>query len=568
MRKLLTRLTTLRAAYSSAVERQQAWRLLLINLAWIVAIILAAPLMLWWVSEVPDLNIGLLFVPLTVIVAILIHLLIQRGQLRQARGLFVLNMLAVALLTIFPEYRLDSPFVITLVLPLTAAGVLLRGSRLLWIALGVSLAAGVGGLAQIAVGLEPTRLGGDAASIGAGIVLVLVVIALNTVMLWTFTSSAEDVFDRQHSLSDLIAHMAEISQTVTDLPGMGEELNRVVEQLRDALGLYHVQIFLTDPASDLPVLQASTGFIGRRLLEGGGLASPDERGPVSAAIHQKDPILIQGTDPQERRASFLPATQSELLLPLRVGNLIPLGVLDLHSTRPDAFAPEERDILVMISSQLAAAIHSFQQANMLRSSLEERDQLNDQIEAASRELTRLNRQLVSSTWGAYLKEHQQAEPGLSWRAGSRNLAPSVSAEESEVLMETIRDGEARLEQRQDSSVLCVPIRLRDQTLGAVEFRRSSSTQWTAAALELAQVVAERLALSLENARLFEQAQTTAQREQLVSQISGKLTGTTDIDQILQTAIRELGLALGASQTMIRLATGEKDSSQPAESTSP
>jgi hypothetical protein len=125
MRKLLTRLTTLRAAYSSAVERQQAWRLLLINLAWIVAVILAAPLMLWWVSEVPDLNIGLLFVPLTVIVAILIHLLIQRGQLRQARGLFVLNMLAVALLTIFPEYRLDSPFVITLVLPLTAAGVLL-----------------------------------------------------------------------------------------------------------------------------------------------------------------------------------------------------------------------------------------------------------------------------------------------------------------------------------------------------------------------------------------------------------------------------------------------------------
>jgi GAF domain-containing protein len=159
-------------------------------------------------------------------------------------------------------------------------------------------------------------------------------------------------------------------------------------------------------------------------------------------------------------------------------------------------------------------------------------------------------------------------PGSVWQAGSRGSTLSASVEDSAVLMQTIRDGEPRLEQRQDSSVLCVPIRLRDQTLGAVEFRRSSSTQWTAAALELAQVVAERLALSLENARLFEQAQTTAQREQLVSQISGKLTGTTDIDQILQTAIRELGLALGASQTMIRLATGEKDSSQPAESTSP
>jgi GAF domain-containing protein len=479
----------------------------------------------------------------------------------------VLNMLAAALLTIFPEYRLDSPFIVTLVMPLIAAGVLLRGSRFLWVALGVSLAVGVGGLTQIAVGMEPTQLGGDAASIGTGIVLVLIVIALNTVMLWTFTSSAEDVLERQHSLSSLIADMTAISQTVAELSGTGEELNRLVEQLRDALGLYHVQIFLIDPASALPVLHASTGFIGRRLLEEGGLVSPDERGPISAALRQTDLILMRSTDPQSQRGSFLPATQSELLLPLRVGNLVPFGVLDLHCTRPDAFAPEERELLVMISSHIAAAMHGFRQADMLRASFEERDQLGDQVEAASRELTRLNRQLVGSTWGAYLEERQQAMPGLVWRAGARRPAPAASAEESDVLMQTIHDGEARLEQRQDSSVLCVPIRLRDQTLGAVEFRRPSSAQWTAAAVELAQVVAERLALSLENARLFEQAQTTAQREQMVSQISGKLTGTTDIDQILQTAIRELGLALGASQTMIRLAPGEEDADPPAESTS-
>jgi GAF domain-containing protein len=371
--------------------------------------------------------------------------------------------------------------------------------------------------------------------------------------------------ERQHSLTSLIAHTAQISQTVAELPGMGEELNHVVEQLRDMLGLYHVQVFLADPDSGLPVLHASTGFIGRRLLEEGGLVSPDEGSPVNAALRQKDPILIRDTDSEERRASFLPATQSELLLPLHVGNLVPLGVLDVHSTRSDAFSPEERDILVMISRHIAAALHNLRQADMLRASFEECDRLNDQIEAASRELSRLDRQLVGSTWGAYLKERQHAMPGLSWRAGS--LSPA-GAEESDILAQTTRDGEARLEQREDGSVLCVPIRLRGQTLGAVEFRRASSTPWTAAALDLARVVAERLALSLENARLFEQAQTTAQREQLVSQISGKLTGTTDIDQILQTAIRELGLALHASQTMIRLAPSEGDSGQPADSTSP
>jgi GAF domain-containing protein len=375
----------------------------------------------------------------------------------------------------------------------------------------------------------------------------------------------DNAADRQHYLTRLIAQTAQISQTVAELSGTGEELNAVVEQLRDMLGLYHVQVFLADPDSGLPVLHASTGFIGRRLLEEGGLVSPGEDSPIDAALRQNDPILIRDADSEKQRASFLPATQSELLLPLHVGSLAPLGVLDVHSTRPDAFPPEERDILVMISRHIAAALHNLRQADRLRASLEECDRLNDQIEAASRELSRLDRQLVGSTWGAYSNERQHAIPGLSWRAGS--LSPA-GPEESDILAQTTRDGEARLEQREDSSVLCVPIRLRGQTLGAVEFRRASSNPWTTAALDLAQVVAERLALSLENARLFEQAQMTAQREQLVSQISGKLTGTTDIDQILQTAIRELGLALHASQTMIRLAPGEVDTGQPADGTSP
>jgi GAF domain-containing protein len=102
------------------------------------------------------------------------------------------------------------------------------------------------------------------------------------------------------------------------------------------------------------------------------------------------------------------------------------------------------------------------------------------------------------------------------------------------------------------SVLCVPIRLRGQTLGAVEFRRPGATGWSSAALELAQIVAERLALSLENARLFEQAQTTAQREQLVSQITSQLQTATDLQSLLALAAARFQEALGATQTSVRL----------------
>jgi GAF domain-containing protein len=558
MREFFAPLTTIRAAYTDPSEQQQAQRLLLINLVWIAAIILATPFMLWWLARVPQINRGLLIIPGTVLVAFIAFELIQHGHLRQARRLFVLNLFIAALVSIFPDYRLDTPFIIVFTLPLTAAGVLLRGSRLLGIALVLLVITGVGGLAQIAVDMQPTRLGGTTESVGTSIALVFVMIGLNTVMLWTFTSSTEDVLDRQRSLVDLIAHISQIGQTLADLPAVGEDLNRVVEQLREALGLYHVQIFLADPVSGLPILQAGTGFIGRRLLEEEGLLTPDEHSPINEVLRHADSILIRDTDPGQKRGGFLPATQSELLLPLRVGSQAPLGVLDLHSTQRDAFLSEERDALVAVSNHLAAALHGARQTERLRAILEQRDQLGGQIEAAQREVARLNRQLVGTAWGTYLKERQRTVPGLTWREGAIDSAETGS----EALVYTIEDGQPRLEQREDGSVLCVPIRLRGQTLGAVEFRRSDSTQWTTAALELAEVVAERLALSLENARLFEQAQTTAQREQLISHITSQLQTTTDLQSLLMLAAAQFQDALGATHTRVRLGTpAENDQTQ-------
>lgn len=117
---------------------------------------------------------------------------------------------------------------------------------------------------------------------------------------------------------------------------------------------------------------------------------------------------------------------------------------------------------------------------------------------------------------------------------------------------TLQDGQPRLEMRDGEHVLCVPIRLRGQTLGAVEFRRSSEVGWSPSAMELAQAVADRMALSLENARLFEQAQTTARREQLVSQVTAQLQSTNNLQDLLTLAAAQFQEALGAHRTQVRL----------------
>jgi GAF domain-containing protein len=71
-------------------------------------------------------------------------------------------------------------------------------------------------------------------------------------------------------------------------------------------------------------------------------------------------------------------------------------------------------------------------------------------------------------------------------------------------------------------------------------------------VQLAQELVNRLAFSLDNARLFQESRRAIERERLVNDISARLSGQTDIDSILQTAVREVGQALGAPQVDIQL----------------
>ncbi|MBN1200829.1 MAG: GAF domain-containing protein [Anaerolineae bacterium] len=558
MQNRITRLTTVHFGYPDSAERQQASRLLIINLAWMVMIIAASPLLSWWVIEDPHLEPGILFVPVSLAAAVLVHWSIQRGWLQRARFLFVLNIMMMSLLTIFPDYRLDStPFTIVLLLPLTAAGVLLRRSSLLGIALLLIVAVAVGGSIQIGVGLEPEPSSGSAVeSVGATIFVVALMIVLSTIMLVTFGSTIEDVTVQQHHLAHLITNTAAASHALVTMPDSDEDLNRTIEQIRDAFELYHAQVYLADPLSGLAVLRASTGFIGRRLLEEESLRRPDESSPVNNALRQTEPIQILNTAPEDQRVGFLPATQSELLLPLRVGDLLPVGVLDLHGAAPTTFSPRLVEVLTAVSNQLAAVLHGAHQTRELRATYAERDQLLERVESGRQEVARINRQLVGTTWGTYLADYREAVPGFDWQ--EQSITPSST--ESELLRQTMEDGQPHLERRGDEHVLSVPIRLRGQALGAIEFRRPGEPGWSSQALEMAQAVAERLALSLENARLFEQAQTTAQREQLISQVTSQLQTTNDLQTLLTLAAAEFQDALGATRTQVRLGEAFIDSS--------
>jgi GAF domain-containing protein len=63
---------------------------------------------------------------------------------------------------------------------------------------------------------------------------------------------------------------------------------------------------------------------------------------------------------------------------------------------------------------------------------------------------------------------------------------------------------------------------------------------------------ERLALSLESARLYEQARQRADREQAVAQMATNISSAADFDTILRTTVEEIGKSLSDAEVSIQI----------------
>jgi len=79
---------------------------------------------------------------------------------------------------------------------------------------------------------------------------------------------------------------------------------------------------------------------------------------------------------------------------------------------------------------------------------------------------------------------------------------------------------------------------------------SSKRKWDEDEVAIVQAVAERLGLTLDNARLFEETSSRASRERLVTEITSKIRTTNDPQEMMKAAVEQLQHVLGASRVEI------------------
>ncbi len=101
-------------------------------------------------------------------------------------------------------------------------------------------------------------------------------------------------------------------------------------------------------------------------------------------------------------------------------------------------------------------------------------------------------------------------------------------------------------------MVALPISVRGQVIGAMEFEIMADQDISPEQMSILQQVVERLGLAAENARLLEVAQRVAQREALVNEISIRLQAATGIDAVVAAATQSLADAFQSPRVAIRL----------------
>jgi GAF domain-containing protein len=222
----------------------------------------------------------------------------------------------------------------------------------------------------------------------------------------------------------------------------------------------------------------------------------------------------------------LPDTHSEMALPLVSVNQV-IGILDVQSIERGAFIDEDVQMLSLLANQVSLAI--------------ENARLFEETRRALSESEAVSRQTIRDAWRKLPAEQNL----LGYRytlTGAVPLQNSLDLSEAE---------NARTKPVQhETSQIVVPIELRGERIGSLIVQTTATNEMDQDRIDLIKAVAERVAISAENARLFDETNRRAERERTVSEITGRIRSVNDPQAMIQIAIEELRNALGATRVEV------------------
>ncbi|MBU0492649.1 MAG: GAF domain-containing protein [Chloroflexi bacterium] len=360
------------------------------------------------------------------------------------------------------------------------------------------------------------------------------------------TGLEQRVAERTRELEQRSAYLeasAQVGHAATSILDTDALVRQMTDLIRERLGLYYVGLFLVDQTHEWAVLQAGTGEAGRAMLSRGHRIQVGQ-GMIGWCIANNQARIASRAEADAVRlnVSELPETRSEAALPLRSRDHV-LGALTVQSDHSDAFDPSTIAVLQTMADQVAVALD------------------NARLFAESQQALEAERlaygQITHEAWSRMT----QKQSDLSYLCDIEGLHPV----RDQWRIEMVQASQESQTMQPDGATLVIPVRVREHVVGAIRLRKpDGAVGWTAEEIGLMETLTDQLGVALEGARLYQDSQRRAARERLTTEITNRMRETLDMDTVLQTAIREMGQALGIPRITVRLGSAEPPADAPAE----
>jgi GAF domain-containing protein len=304
----------------------------------------------------------------------------------------------------------------------------------------------------------------------------------------------------------------------------------------------------------------------------------------------------------EARYGHVPGIESFLVAPLAAGGQA-FGTLNAGSNKQHAFVMRDVGLLLQAASLIAATLESRRLFAETQERAEELAIISQMAQLRADELAVLNEMgqaltsladadtviniiyehasRLMSTEGFYVALHdvetnsvtihivgegEEIEVDSLQRVSGRGITDYLIETGKPLLiqdnvLERTRELGIETHGRLPAAWLGVPMISGDKVLGVLVVQSfDEAGAYDQHHQELLTAVASQAAIAIENARLFDQVQARAKREQILREITAQVRGKADVDTIMRTAAQEVGRALGR-QTFVYLRDSDDEVEQ-------
>jgi GAF domain-containing protein len=577
--------------------------LLLATLATSLAIGMVAPLPF----ALPLVAVGV--AGLIFLLSMVSLILMRLGVVRGASILFITGVWIVFGALMILSDGVNSPFIMAYVTLTAVAGLLLGG----WAAIAVAELSVLASLVLfyaettevlpvpvLRMGPGPTWITLTANLVVTVAVLYLATRALNEALRRARHSAAQ-LDEQRELLEETVARRtrdlelraiqltaaADVGRAAASILELESLSRQVVDLVRDRFDLYYAGLFLLDETGTHAVLQAGSGEAGRIMKEQGHRLEVGGQSMVGAACARREAriALDVGEEPVRFDNPVLPETRSEMALPLMMGDRV-LGALDVQSIEAAAFSDEDVTVLRLVADQVAVAVDNarkfseegalleatsplFRVSRRLASAVTTDDIVQailDSIaetEADGCAIARLNitpqgevrNAEFLGTWdrrGLSKFPIGVTLPASAWPVALERLSSFWAVEDISQAGNDWDDMRQFLSRFGGRGFVNIPLQAAGRMIGFVSIYQYEAGSFPPVSIRLYETLVDQASVALEGARLLEDAQRRAAREQTLSRVSARMRETLDPGTVLRTAVDEIASALGLAALDLRL----------------